>query len=163
MLFQRMNDGCTAEGNNASEVVKVLLPTSSVGLILHTNWTKYINTVLKVDFDLDSTSKPKPVIGPDNLLLLLVQHWARDESVFPTGDNQHSLATIMLFNAYTGGRSAEFVHTSKGKPARIPSVKQISPATVSTSLNQRRNFTMTRAMLVMNLRTMEMDSLTTMT
>jgi len=81
---------------------------------------KYINTVLKVDFDLDTTSKPKPVVGPDDLLLLLVQHWARDESVFPTEDDRHDLATIMLFNAYTGGRPAEFVHASKGKASQDP-------------------------------------------
>jgi hypothetical protein len=33
---------------------------------------KYINTVLKDDFNLNITSKPKPVVGPDDLLLLLV-------------------------------------------------------------------------------------------
>lgn len=73
---------------------------------------------MKVDFDLDSTSKPKLVVGPDDLLLLLVQHWARDESVFPTEDDRHDLATIMLFNAYTGGRPAEFVHALKGKASQ---------------------------------------------
>jgi hypothetical protein len=102
MLYRRMNDGCSVDGDDASEVVK------------------YINTVLKVDFDLDTTSKPKPVVGPDDLLLLLVQHWARDESVFPTEDDRHNLATIMLFNAYTGGRPAEFVHASKGKASQDP-------------------------------------------
>ena len=45
---------------------------------------KYINGTLKDKFGLDATSKPKPVAGPDDLLLLLAQHWARDESVFPT-------------------------------------------------------------------------------
>ncbi|KAG9248059.1 hypothetical protein BJ878DRAFT_400880, partial [Calycina marina] len=69
-----------------------------------------INSVLKVDFDLYTTSKPKPVVGPDDLLLLLVQHWVRDESVFPTQDGRHDLAMIVLFNAYTGGLLAEFVH-----------------------------------------------------
>jgi hypothetical protein len=58
---------------------------------------KYINGTLKRDFGLDTTSKPKPVAGPDDLLLLLVQHWARDESVFPTEDDRHDVATIMLF------------------------------------------------------------------
>jgi hypothetical protein len=86
---------------------------------------KYISTVLKVHFDLDATSKPKPVVGPDDLLLLLVQHWARDESVFPTEDDRYDLATIMLFNAYTGGRPAEFVHASQDKASQTPSAKQI--------------------------------------
>jgi hypothetical protein len=66
------------------------------------------------------TSKPKPVAGPDDLLLLLVQHWARDESVFPTEDDRHDVATIMLFQSYTGGRPAEFVHSSKGKASQDP-------------------------------------------
>jgi len=81
---------------------------------------KYINGTLKDLFGLDTTSKPKPVAGPDDLLLLLVQHWARDESVFPTEDDRHDLATIMLFQSYTGGRPAEFVHSSKGKASQDP-------------------------------------------
>jgi hypothetical protein len=58
---------------------------------------KYINGELKVKFGLDTTLKPKPVAGLDDLLLLLVQHWARDESVFPTEDDRYDVATIMLF------------------------------------------------------------------
>ena len=60
------------------------------------------------------------MVGPIDLLLLLVQHWARDKSVFPTEDDRHDLATIMLFNAYTGGRPAEFVHASRGKASQDP-------------------------------------------
>jgi hypothetical protein len=81
---------------------------------------KYIDGILKVRFELNTTSKPKPVAGPDDLLLMLVQHWARDESVFPTEDDRHDVATIMLFQAYTGGRPAEFVHSSKGKASEDP-------------------------------------------
>jgi hypothetical protein len=66
------------------------------------------------------TSKPKPVAGPDDLLLLLTHHWARNESVFPTEDDRLDIATIMLFQAYTGGRPAEFVHVSKGKASQDP-------------------------------------------
>jgi hypothetical protein len=51
---------------------------------------------------------------------MLVQHWARDESVFPTEDDRHDVATTMLFQAYTGGRPAEFVHASKGKASEDP-------------------------------------------
>ena len=81
---------------------------------------KYINGTLKVKFDLDTTSKPKPVAGPDDLLLLLTHLWARDTSVFPTEDDRHDVATVMLFQAYTGGRPAEFVHASKGKACQDP-------------------------------------------
>jgi hypothetical protein len=79
---------------------------------------KYINGTLKDKFGLDATSKPKPVAGPDDLLLLLAQHWARDESVFPTEDDRHDVATILLFQSYTGGRLVEFVHSSKGKASQ---------------------------------------------
>jgi hypothetical protein len=60
------------------------------------------------------------VAGPDDLLLMLVQHWARDESVFPTEDDRHDVATVMLFQAYTGGRPAEFVHSSRGNASQDP-------------------------------------------
>jgi hypothetical protein len=59
-------------------------------------------------------------LQPDDLLLLLVQHWARDKSVFPTEDDRLDVATIMLFQSYTGGRPAEFVHSSKGKASQDP-------------------------------------------
>jgi hypothetical protein len=35
---------------------------------------KYINSELKVRFDLDTTSKPKSVARPDDLILLLTYH-----------------------------------------------------------------------------------------
>ncbi|KAH6699722.1 hypothetical protein BKA61DRAFT_419534, partial [Leptodontidium sp. MPI-SDFR-AT-0119] len=69
-----------------------------------------INGTLKVRFELGTTSKSKPVAGLDDLLLLLVEHWARDEHVFPTEDDRHYVATILLFQSYTGCRPAEFVH-----------------------------------------------------
>ena len=64
--------------------------------------------------------KPKPVAGADELLLLLTHHWARDESVFPTEDDRLDTAAITLFQAYTGGRPAEFVDASKGDACKDP-------------------------------------------
>jgi hypothetical protein len=60
------------------------------------------------------------VTGPDDLLLLLVQHWARDESIFPTEDDRLDLATIMLFQSYTGCRPAELVHAPRGRGLQDP-------------------------------------------
>ena len=61
--------------NNSNEVVKVYDPPPTVLfyriLILR---TKYINGTLKVRFELDTTSKSKPMARPDDLLLLLVQY-----------------------------------------------------------------------------------------
>jgi hypothetical protein len=120
MLYRRIN-GAFVDANDSNEVVKVCSPPPTVlfyrMLILR---AKYINGTLKVRFELDSTSKSKPVAGPDDLLLLLVQHWARDEHVFPTEDDRHDVATILLFQSYTGGRPAEFVHSSKGKASEDP-------------------------------------------
>jgi hypothetical protein len=109
------------DANDSNEVVKVYSPSPTVLfyciLIL---CTKYINGILKVRFELDTISKSKPVAGPDDLLLLLVQYWARDEYVFPTEDDRYDIATILLFQSYTGGRPAEFVHSSKGKASEDP-------------------------------------------
>lgn len=65
-------------------------------------------------------AKAKSVAGSDDLLLLLVQHWAHDESVFPIEDDRYDVVIIMLFQSYTGGRPVEFVHSSKGKAGEDP-------------------------------------------
>ncbi|CZR51447.1 uncharacterized protein PAC_01323 [Phialocephala subalpina] len=120
MLYRRVNREYV-DANNKHEVVKVKQCSSHAVLVLHANlYLKYIDGILKVEFKLDTTFKPKPVAGPDDLLLMLVQHWARDKSVFPTEDDRHDVATIILFQAYTGGRPAEFVYTSKGKASENP-------------------------------------------
>jgi hypothetical protein len=107
---ERFKRGC--EGMRCSRC-------SHVGHGTLTRQVKYINSELEVKFNLDTTSKPKRVAGPDDFLLL-THHWARDESVFPTEDDRHDVATIMLSLAYTSGRPAEFVHASKGKASQDP-------------------------------------------
>lgn len=69
---------------------------------------------------MDIEPKPKPVAGPDTLLLVLTQHWARDRSVFRTEYDRLDYATVQLFLAYTGGRPAEFVDTSKNPATQDP-------------------------------------------
>lgn len=64
--------------------------------------------------------KPKPVAGVDELLLVLAYYQARDESVFLTEDDRLDTAAITLFQAYTGGRPAKFVNTSKGDASKDP-------------------------------------------
>jgi hypothetical protein len=64
--------------------------------------------------------KPKPLAGVDTLLLLLTQHWARDESVFRTEDDRLDFAAVTLFLAFTGGRPAEFVHVAKNPASQDP-------------------------------------------
>ncbi|KAH6696474.1 FMN-dependent dehydrogenase-domain-containing protein [Leptodontidium sp. MPI-SDFR-AT-0119] len=61
-----------------------------------------MNSTLKIDFDQGTTSKPKPVTGPNDLLLMLVQHWGHNESVFTTEDGRRDFATGMLFSSLIG-------------------------------------------------------------
>jgi Protein of unknown function (DUF3435) len=62
--------------------------------------------------------KPKPVLGPNDILLLLTHHWARDTCTFPTEDQRVSFAAILLFSIYTGCRPAELVDGSKSRNGR---------------------------------------------
>ncbi|TGO22912.1 hypothetical protein BPAE_0150g00050 [Botrytis paeoniae] len=86
---------------------------------MDTNDTKevlmYLRTTLADRFNLERTTKAKPVLGADDILLLLTHHWARDTSTFPTENQRLALATIMLLSIYTGCRPAELVDASKGK------------------------------------------------
>ena len=58
---------------------------------------------------MDESLKAKPVMGVDDLLRVLVYHWAKDQSVFPNERQRVQLATILLFAAYTSSRPAELV------------------------------------------------------
>jgi hypothetical protein len=53
----------------------------------------------------------------DDLLLMVVQHWARDEFVFPTEDDRHDVATVMLFQAYTDVDPRNLFTHRRAKPA----------------------------------------------
>ncbi|EDN94544.1 predicted protein [Sclerotinia sclerotiorum 1980 UF-70] len=78
---------------------------------------KYLNTILAKEFTLRREKTAKPVLGADDLILLLTHHWARDTSIFPTEDQRLALATIMLLLIYTGCRPAELVDAGKVKSA----------------------------------------------
>jgi hypothetical protein len=60
------------------------------------------------------------VAGPDDLVRLLTYHWARDKSTFPTEDHRLDLATLILFQSFTGCRPAELVDASKPKACLDP-------------------------------------------
>jgi hypothetical protein len=68
---------------------------------------------LKEEFELDPTPKDKPVLGSDDVLLLLTYLWARDTCVFPTEDQRHALATILILSIFMGARLAELVDAMK--------------------------------------------------
>ena len=65
--------------------------------------------------------KDKPVLGSDDVLLLLTHLWARDTCTFPTEDQRHGLATILLLSIFTGARPAELVDAMKqNAPDKYP-------------------------------------------
>jgi hypothetical protein len=70
---------------------------------------------LAEEFSLRREKTAKPVLGADDLILLLTHHWARDTSTFQTEDQRLSLAAIMLLLIYTGCRPAELVDAAKRK------------------------------------------------
>ena len=70
------------------------------------------------DFGLSTVAKPKPVLGPNDVLLLLTHHLARDTCTFPTEDQRVVFAAILLFFIYTGCLPAELVDGSKNKNGR---------------------------------------------
>ena len=70
------------------------------------------------DFELDITVKEKPVLGVDDLLLLLNYHWARNTSTFPTERHRVQFALILLLLFATGCRPAELVDAKKKKRRR---------------------------------------------
>ncbi|KAH6696617.1 hypothetical protein BKA61DRAFT_622814 [Leptodontidium sp. MPI-SDFR-AT-0119] len=101
MLFNREN-GRHMDTNDAKEVLA------------------YIYGKLTTDFELDITVKEKPVLGVDDLLLLLNHHWARDTSTFPTERHRVQFALILLLLFATGCRPAELVDAKKKKKRRRP-------------------------------------------
>ena len=124
MLYRRVN-GFFVNANDSHEVVKVSLDSCFYTLFYYSRYSanlteKFINGELTTDYDLDNMPKPKPLAGVDTLLLILTHHWARDESIFRTEDDRLDFACVTLFQAYTGGRPAEFVHGSKNAASQDP-------------------------------------------
>lgn len=77
--------------------------------------------ILEIEFELDPSPKDKPVLGSDDVLLLLTHLWARDTCTFPTEDQRHGLATILLLSIFTGARPAELVDAMKhNAPDKYP-------------------------------------------
>ena len=69
--------------------------------------------------------KAKPVLGADDVLLLLTHLWARDTSTFPTEDQRLTLATMMLLSIYTGCRPGELSDASKRAVGKSASRKYL--------------------------------------
>ncbi|KAH6696594.1 hypothetical protein BKA61DRAFT_251279 [Leptodontidium sp. MPI-SDFR-AT-0119] len=68
-----------------------------------------------------NTIKSKPVLGVDDLLLLLNHHWARDTSTSPTERHRVQFALILVLIFDTGCRPAELVDARKKRKDDIDS------------------------------------------
>ncbi|KAL9111830.1 MAG: hypothetical protein Q9187_007868 [Circinaria calcarea] len=98
-LYNRVN-GQHMDTNDAKEAFKaVIVP----------------DTILADEFHLRREKTPKPMLGADDLILLLTHHWVWDTSIFPTEHQRLTLAAIMLLLIYTGCRPAELVDAAKRK------------------------------------------------
>ena len=76
--------------------------------------------------------KSKPVLGADDILILLTHLWARDTYIFPTEDQRVMFATIMLLSIYTGCRPAELTNAStKKKPKTRPGIDKVYSSTAA--------------------------------
>jgi hypothetical protein len=53
------------------------------------------------------------VLGSDDVLLLLTYLWARDTCTFPTEDQRHALAAILVLSIFTGARLGELVDATR--------------------------------------------------
>ncbi|OAF63116.1 hypothetical protein VC83_00671 [Pseudogymnoascus destructans] len=83
---------------------------------------KYVDTLPP-----DRTVKSKPVLGVDDLLLLLNCHWACDKSVYPTERYRVQFALILLLLFSTGCQPAELVD-AKRKQRDNPSSDDDNPS-----------------------------------
>jgi hypothetical protein len=80
-------------------------------------WLKYLNGPLRQRYRLDPSVKSKPVVGVDDLLLMLTHHWAYDISTFPVERHRIQFGLILLMLSYTGCRPAELVDATKTSAA----------------------------------------------
>jgi hypothetical protein len=74
---------------------------------------QYINDELTLRYDLDISTKEKPVMNIDDVYLVLYHHWAVDTSRFPDERQRLQLAFIVLLCAYTASRPGALVYVKR--------------------------------------------------
>ncbi|KAK2591556.1 hypothetical protein QQS21_010749 [Conoideocrella luteorostrata] len=117
MLYRRSNEGMVVNAIDCEEI------------------RNYINGDLAVKFQLDDQPSSKPVMGVDDLLLGLTQHWCRDKSVFPTEGDRLDLSAIMLFQSYTACRPAELVDGTKSRGVKDPLLDDLNNEDSSSGMS----------------------------
>ena len=73
--------------------------------------SQYINGYLTTKYNLDTTTREKPVMNVDDIYLVLHHHWILDTSVFPDERQRLQVALLLLLSAYTATRPTTLVYT----------------------------------------------------
>jgi hypothetical protein len=68
---------------------------------------------LNCTFTLSKIPKPKPVLGPDDLLVLLDHHWASCNDNYATERQRIQIAFLLLLVVYTTARPAAILETRR--------------------------------------------------
>jgi hypothetical protein len=89
------------------------------------NMEQYINGELTERYNLDISTKEKPVMNVDDLYLVQHHHFALDTSVFADERQRIQLALVNLTSGYTGTRPGALVYVERN--AKVLSQCAIGP------------------------------------
>jgi hypothetical protein len=66
-------------------------------------------------YNLDASTREKPVIDVDDIYLILHHHWVVDTAIFPDGRQRVQIALLVLEMAYTATRPAALVYVRRNE------------------------------------------------
>jgi Protein of unknown function (DUF3435) len=66
-------------------------------------------------YNLDTSTREKPVMNVDDIYLILYHHWVMDTTIFPDGRQRVQLALLVLKMAYTATRPAALVYVRRNE------------------------------------------------
>jgi len=77
------------------------------------NMGQYIDADLTRLYNLDLSTKEKPVMNVDDVFLVLHRHWVMDTATFPAERQQLQVAFIVLMIACTASRPGALVYVAR--------------------------------------------------
>jgi len=66
-------------------------------------------------YNLDLSTKEKPVMNVDDVFLVLHHHWVMDTATFPNGRQRLQVAFLVLMIAYTASRPGALVYVARNE------------------------------------------------
>ena len=76
---------------------------------------QYIDVDLTRLYNLDLSTKEKPVMNVDDVFLVLHHHWVMDTATFPNGRQRLQVAFLVLMIAYTASRPGALVYVARNE------------------------------------------------